>query len=81
MKRGMIKADKKATKKTGGGVVKTLLKVTGVGLAAGLALIAATDKVMTKAFPQKDEGCDCGENCDCGGECTCADAPEEEYNL
>ena len=52
MKRGMIKADAKATKKTGGGVAKTLLKVVGVGLAAGVALIAATDKTMNAAFPQ-----------------------------
>lgn len=73
MKRGMVKADKPASKKTGAGVAKTLLKVVGVGLAAGVALIAATDKVMTKAFPQDEEGegCCCGGDCDCGDECTC----------
>ena len=52
MKRGMTKADEKATKKTGNGLAKTLLKIVGVGLAAGVALIAATDKTMKKAFPE-----------------------------
>ena len=89
MKRGMIKADKKATKKTGGSKAKTLLKVVGVGLAAGAALVAVTDKTMKTFFPQEEEGeCCCDGNCDCGDECTCGegecacgcDAPEE-YNL
>ena len=53
MKRGMTKADEKATKKTGNGLAKTLLKIVGVGLAAGAALIAVTDKTMKKAFPRK----------------------------
>lgn len=75
MKRGMVKADKKVTKKTGGSVAKTLFRVVGIGLAAGVALIAATDKTMKKAFPQ-EEGCcdgDCGDECTCGDddECTC----------
>ena len=61
MKRGMIKADAKATNKTGGGVAKTLLKVVGVGLAAGVALIAATDKTMNAAFPQPEPEDDCDE--------------------
>lgn len=61
MKRGMTKADAKATKKTGGGVAKTLLKVVGVGLAAGVALIAATDKTMNAAFPQPEVKDDCDE--------------------
>ena len=52
MKRGMTKADEKATKKTGNGLAKTLLKIVGVGLAAGAALIAVTDKTMKKAFPE-----------------------------
>ena len=55
MKRGMTKADEKATKKTGNGLAKTLLKIVGVGLAAGVALIAATDKTMKKAFPEASE--------------------------
>lgn len=53
MKRGMTKADEKATKKTGNGLAKTLLKIVGVGLAAGAALIAVTDKTMKKAFPEE----------------------------
>ena len=61
MKRGMVKADAKATKKTGGGVAKTLLKVVGVGLAAGVALIAATDKTMNAVFPQPEPEDDCDE--------------------
>ena len=70
MKRGMIKAEEAVTKKTGGSTAKTLLKVVGVGLAAGVALIAATDKTMKKAFPQDktEEGCCCGGDCDCGCE-------------
>lgn len=52
MKRGMIEADKKSTKKTGKGLAGTLLKVMGVGLAAGAALIAVTNKTMKKAFPE-----------------------------
>lgn len=88
MKRGMIKAEKKAKK--GGSNAKTLLKVVGVGLAAGAALIAATDKTMKTFFPQEEKGeCCCGGDCDCDGDCTCGegectcgcDAPEEEYNL
>ena len=87
MKRGMINADKKVT---AGGKAKSLLKVLGVGLAAGAALIAVTDKTMKTIFPQEEEGgcccggdCDCGDECTCGeGECTCgSNAPEEEYNL
>ena len=78
MKRGMIKADKNVTKKTGGSVAKTLLKVAGVGLAAGVALIAATDKTMKTVFPQpedtvgEDDCCD-GEDCCCGGDFCCGD--------
>ena len=55
MKRGITKADRKATQKSSGAVAKTLLKVVGVGLAAGVALIAATDKTMKKAFPEASE--------------------------
>ena len=55
MKRGMIKADKKATQKNNGGLAKALLKIAGIGLAAGVALIAATDKTMKKAFPEASE--------------------------
>ncbi len=54
MKRGMIEADKKSTKKTGKGLAGTLLKVMGVGLAAGAALIAVTNKTMKKAFPESE---------------------------
>lgn len=44
MKLGMNKADMPEVKSAG----KAALKIIGVGLAAGVALIAATDKVMTK---------------------------------
>ena len=62
MTRGMIKAEKTSrkgqktngTKKSGKNVVGTLGKVLGIGLAAGIALIAATDKTMSKAFPQEE---------------------------
>lgn len=74
MKRGMTKADEKATKKTGNGLVKTLLKIVGVGLAAGAALIAVTDKTMKKAFPEK-EAEDEPENCCC---CSNEEAEERE---
>lgn len=36
-------------------VATTLLKLVGIGLGAGIALIAGTDKVMNKAFPQDEE--------------------------
>ena len=55
MKRGMTKADKKATQKNNGRLAKALLKIVGIGLAAGVALIAATDKTMKKAFPEETE--------------------------
>ena len=55
MKRGMTKADKKATQKNNGRLSKALLKIVGIGLAAGVALIAATDKTMKKAFPEETE--------------------------
>ena len=54
MKRGMTKADKKVTQKNNGGLATTLLKVVGVGLAAGAALIAVTNKTMKKAFPENE---------------------------
>ena len=55
MKIGMTKADKKATQKNNGRLAKALLKIVGIGLAAGVALIAATDKTMKKAFPEETE--------------------------
>ncbi len=71
MKRGMTKADKKVTQKNNGGLASTLLKIVGVGLAAGAALIAVTDKTMKKAFPEeadKEKIEAAPENCTC-----CAD--------
>ncbi len=54
MKRGIVEAKK--TKKTDGKKkVKTLGKTMAAFLAAGVALIALTDKAMTKAYPQEDE--------------------------
>ena len=51
MKLGMSKADMPEVKTAG----KAALKIVGVGLAAGVALIAATNKVMTKLTSRKDE--------------------------
>lgn len=71
MKRGMTKADKKATQKNNGGLASTLLKIVGVGLAAGAALIAVTDKTMKKAFPEeadKEKIEAAPEDCACGAE-------------
>ena len=71
MKRGMTKADKKATQKNNGSLASTLLKIVGVGLAAGAALIAVTDKTMKKAFPEEaDKGKieAAPEDCACGAE-------------
>ena len=80
MKIGMTKADEKVTKKTGTGLAKALLKVVGIGLAAGVALIAVTDKTMKKAFPQDEAedkpegGCRCTE----GAEADDAEVDDEE---
>ena len=71
MNRGMTKADKKATQKNNGGLASTLLKIVGVGLAAGAALIAVTDKTMKKAFPEeadKEKIEAAPEDCACGAE-------------
>ncbi len=53
MTRGMVEPEKKknSAKKT----FKTLGKVMAGFLAAGVALIAVTDKTMSKAFPQDEE--------------------------
>ena len=54
MKRGVIEADK--PKKAGGKkVAKTLGRTMAAFLAAGIALIALTDKTMSKAYPQENE--------------------------
>ena len=54
MKRGVIEADK--PKKAGGKkVAKTLGRAMAAFLAAGIALIALTDKTMSKAYPQENE--------------------------
>ena len=52
MKKGIIK-DKKPLVKKGAG--KAALHIVGVGLAAGLALIAATDKGLRKATGYKED--------------------------
>ena len=54
MKRGVLEAD---TPKTAGGkqVAKTLGRTMAAFLAAGIALIALTDKTMSKAYPQENE--------------------------
>ncbi len=73
MKRGMTKADKKATKVTGGKLAKSLLKIMGVGLAAGVALVALTDKTMKKVFPEDEKQCcDKDDNGSTGG-CGCGE--------
>ena len=53
MTRGMVEPEKKknGAKKT----FKTLGKVMAGFLAAGVALIAVTDKTMSKAFPQDED--------------------------
>lgn len=54
MKKGVIEADK--PKKAGGKkVAKTLGRTMAAFLAAGIALIALTDKTMSKAYPQENE--------------------------
>ena len=55
MNRGKIEAKKPGKKLTTGQVVKTIGKNPGLLLAAGIALIAATDKTMSKAFPQEEK--------------------------
>ena len=56
MTRGMVEPEKKknGAKKT----FKTLGKVMAGFLAAGVALIAVTDKTMSKAFPQDEDADD-----------------------
>lgn len=55
MNRGKIEAKKPGKELTTGQVVKTIGKTAGLLLAAGIALIAATDKTMSKAFPQEEK--------------------------
>ena len=65
MNRGKIEAKKPGKKLTTGQVVKTIGKTAGILLAAGIALIAATDKTMSKAFPEHEEAAE-GETPDAG---------------
>lgn len=56
MKRGIIEAEKpKKNKKSGKNVAKTLGRTMAAFLAAGVALIALTDKTMSKVYPQENE--------------------------
>ncbi len=55
MNRGKLEAKKAGKTITTGQAVKTIGKAAGILLAAGIALIAATDKTMSKAFPQQDD--------------------------
>ena len=50
MKTGMNKAEMPDVKAAG----KAALKIVGVGLAAGVALIGATNKIMTKLTSKKE---------------------------
>ena len=50
MKLGMNKAEMPEVKTAG----KAALKIIGVGLAAGVALIGATNKIMTKLTSKKE---------------------------
>lgn len=52
MKNGITKGKKPLVKK---GTGKAVFHILGVGLAAGLALITATDKGLRKATGYKDE--------------------------
>lgn len=56
MKLGMNKAEMPEVKVAEAG--KAALKIIGIGLAAGVALIAATDTVMKKATSPKDSSAD-----------------------
>ena len=38
-----------------GKVLGTGLKIIGIGIAAGIVLISATDAIMNKAFPQDED--------------------------
>lgn len=51
MKTGLQRGKEPETGAKGAGVA--LLKILGIGLAAGVALVAATDKVMKKATSSK----------------------------
>lgn len=55
MNRGKIEGKKTGKNVSTGQVIKTVGKTAGLLLAAGIALIAATDKTMSKAFPQEEE--------------------------
>lgn len=65
MKLGIKKAEMPEVKVADAG--KAALKIVGVGLAAGVALIAATNTVMTKLTSKKDDAVD-----------TAADTEDEE---
>lgn len=62
MKLGTKKAETPEVKVADAG--KAALKIIGVGLAAGVALIAATDKVMTKITSKKDDVVETTESCE-----------------
>ncbi len=53
MTKGIKKGSKPEIKTKGLG--KDLLKIVGVGLSAGVLLIAATDKIMKKATSSKEK--------------------------
>ena len=55
MKLGKTKADKPTKRLVKKGAGKAALHIVGIGLAAGLALITATDKGMRKFTGYKDE--------------------------
>ena len=65
MNRGKIEAKKPGKQITTGRVIKTIGKTAGILLAAGIALIAATDKTMSKALPEQEEAAE-GETPDAG---------------
>lgn len=51
MRKSKKEEKQKASKKKGLKTAGTLLRIVGVGLAAGVAVIAMADKSMKKAFP------------------------------
>ena len=55
MKLGKTKADKPTKRLVKKGAGKAALHIVGIGLAAGLALITATDKGMRKFTGYEDE--------------------------
>lgn len=55
MRKSKKEQKQEASKRKGLKTAGVLLKILGVGLAAGVAVIALADKSMSKAFPENKE--------------------------